>query len=133
MAAVLLSSGCTDEFEDINTNPASYSQANFDPNYVLTTAQLTYTGSMDFAYETWWANLIYAATLIQGLSTVVGYWGGDKYLLNEGYTAAYWDKAYPDQVKPVTDLVQFTQDKEAYKNLHQIARIWRALYYGAYY
>lgn len=127
IACVALVSSCTKNFEEINTNPATYSQANFNPNYLLTTAQLTYTGSIDFSYETWRANLIYASTLMQGLSTVVGYWAGDKYLLNEGYTSAYWQVAYPDQVKTVVDLVQSTKDKAQHKNLYQIGRLMRVL------
>ncbi|MBO2011181.1 SusD/RagB family nutrient-binding outer membrane lipoprotein [Hymenobacter negativus] len=131
VSALLLSSGCTKDFNDINTNPSTYTQSSFDANYLLTTSQLGYTGSADLAYDTWRANLIYSSTMIQGLSTVVSYWAGDKYLLNEGYTAAYWGGttvgAYVEQVKPITDMVQFTADKPRYKNLHQIGRIMRAL------
>jgi hypothetical protein len=131
LAALLLAGGCTDDFDDINTNPSTYTESSFDANYLLTTAQLGYTGSSDFAYDTWRGNLIYSATLIQGLSTVVSYWAGDKYLLNEAYTAAYWGGntvgAYAEQVKPVTEMVQFTKGKAQYKNLHQVGRIMRAL------
>lgn len=119
--------GCTKKFDQINTDPTAYTQANFDPNYLLTTSQLAYTGSFDFSYETWRANLIYSSTLMQQLSTVIGYWAGDKYLLNEAYTAAYWQVAYPEQVKPVVDLVEFTRGKDKYKNLYQIARIMKAM------
>ncbi|MVN75366.1 SusD/RagB family nutrient-binding outer membrane lipoprotein [Hymenobacter sp. HMF4947] len=126
-AALLLASSCTDRFKEINTNPTTYSQASFDANYLLTQSQLTYTGSTDFAYETWRGNLIYCATFMQGMSSVISYWAGDKYLLNEGYTAAYWERAYSEQVKSVTDLVASTDGKPQYKNLHQIARIMRAL------
>ena len=31
-AALLLASGCTDNFDDVNTNPTTYSQASFDAN-----------------------------------------------------------------------------------------------------
>ncbi|UOQ51840.1 SusD/RagB family nutrient-binding outer membrane lipoprotein [Hymenobacter cellulosivorans] len=131
LATLLLVSGCTDDFEDINTNPSTYTQSSFDANYLLTTSQLAYTGSSDFAYDTWRGNLIYSSTMIQGLSTVVSYWAGDKYLLNEAYTAAYWGNntvgAYAEQVKPVTDMVEFTKGKAQYKNLHQVGRIMRAL------
>jgi hypothetical protein len=127
----LLSTGCTKKFVNINTNPASYNQQNFDPNYLLTAAELAYTGSSDFAYDTWRSNLIYASTMMQGLSTVISYWAGDKYMLNSGYTAAYWgfpsDGAYPEQIKPIVDIVQSTATKPQYKNLHQIGRILRAL------
>lgn len=126
-AALLLASSCTSSFDDINTNPTTYSQASFNPNFVLTQTQLTYTGSTDFAYETWRGNLIYCSGIVQGMTTVISYWAGDKYQLNEAYTAAYWEKSYSEQVKPVTDLVVSTTGKAEYKNLHQIARIMRAL------
>jgi hypothetical protein len=124
---VTMYSSCTKKFDELNTDPTAYNPTNFDPNYLLTTAQLAYTGSFDFSYETWRGNLIYASTLMQQLSTVVGYWAGDKYILNADYTAAYWQVAYPEQVKPVADLVKFTEGKEQYKNLHQIGRIMRAM------
>jgi hypothetical protein len=131
LTALLLTGSCTSDFDKINTNPATYSQTSFDANYLLTTAQLGYTGSSDFAYETWRANLIYSSTLVQGFSTVLGYWAGDKYLLNEAYTASYWGGttvgAYVEQVKPITDVVESTRGKENYKNLHQVGRIMRAL------
>ena len=123
----LLATNCTKKFDELNTDPTAYTQANFDPNYLLTTAQLAYTGSFDFSYETWRANLIYSSTLMQQLSTSIGYWAGDKYLLNEAYTAAYWQVAYPEQVKPIVDMVEFTRNKDKYKNLHQIGRIMKAM------
>lgn len=134
---LLTSVGCRKNYDLINTDPSTYNPANFDPNFLLTSAQLGYSGSMDFSYDTWRANLIYCSTMMQGLSTVIGYWAGDKYILNSGYTAAYWgfsastptagDGAYPEQVRPIVDVVQSTKDKPKYKNLHQIARIMRAL------
>ncbi|MEO8405923.1 MAG: hypothetical protein ABI480_15055, partial [Chitinophagaceae bacterium] len=95
---VVLYSSCTKKFDELNTDPTAYNPSNFEPNYLLTTAQLAYTGSFDFSYETWRGNLIYSSTLMQELSTVIGYWAGDKYLLNADYTAAYWQVAYPEQV-----------------------------------
>jgi hypothetical protein len=137
IAAVIISSGCRKDFDKINTNPATYNQSNFDPNFLLTSAQLGYSGSTDFSYDTWRANLIYCSTMIQGLSSVISYWAGDKYILNSGYTAAYWgfsgttptggDGAYPEQVRPIEDVVESTEGKTQYNNVHQIARIMRAL------
>lgn len=125
--ATFLIVGCTDNFDELNTNPVAYSSTNFNPNYLLTTSQLTYTGSTDFSYETWRANLIYCSTMMQQFSTTLGYWAGDKYTLNAAYATAYWDVAYPEQVKPVVDLVEFTRAKPQYKNLHQIGRIMKAM------
>jgi hypothetical protein len=136
-AFLILSAGCRKDFETINTDPSTYNPTNFDPNYLLTSAQLGYSGSTDFSYDTWRANLIYCSTMMQGFSTVISYWAGDKYILNAGYTAAYWgfsggtptggDGAYPEQVRPIVDVVQSTEGKSQYKNLHQIARIMKAL------
>lgn len=136
-AGLLICTGCRKDFEKINTDPSTYSQSNFNPNYLLTSAQLGYSGSTDFSYDTWRANLIYCSTMMQGLSTVISYWAGDKYILNSGYTAAYWgfsggtatggDGAYPEQVRPIVDVVQSTTGKQQYNNLHQIARIMKAL------
>lgn len=137
VVGLTLSTSCRKDFETINTDPATYNQSTFDPNFVLTSAQLGYSGSQDFAYDTWRGNLIYCSTMIQGLSSVISYWAGDKYILNSGYTAAYWgfsggtttggDGAYPEQVRPIVDVVQSTAGKPQYKNLHQIARIMKAL------
>jgi hypothetical protein len=126
-AIIVLYTSCTKKFDELNTDPTAYNPTNFEPNYLLTTAQLAYTGSFDFSYETWRGNLIYSSTMMQQLSTVIGYWAGDKYLLNADYTTAYWQVAYPEQVKPVADLVELTRNKDQYKNLHQIARIVRAM------
>ena len=113
--ALLLASGCTDRFNEINTNPTTYSQSSFDANYLLTQEQLTYTGSTDFAYETWRGNLIYCSGIVQGFSTVLSYWAGDKYLLNESFTGAYWERAYSEQMKAATDLVAITDGRAQYK------------------
>ena len=49
-AGILLSTGCTKDFDKLNTDPTAFSATNFDPNYLLTTAQLDYTGSQDFSF-----------------------------------------------------------------------------------
>ena len=82
LLTVLLLAGCTKDFDELNTNPVTYSSSNFNPNYLLTTSQLTYSGSTDFSYETWRGNLIYASTMMQAFATTLGYWAGDKYTLN---------------------------------------------------
>ncbi|MBN9295741.1 MAG: SusD/RagB family nutrient-binding outer membrane lipoprotein [Filimonas sp.] len=139
VAGAALLTSCTKNFNSINTDPSSYSQSNFDPNYLLTTSQIAYTGSFDFSYDTWRSNLIYCSTMIQGFSSVISYWAGDKYLLNEAYTASYWgfaaaqtqgqagDGAYPEQIRVIVDAMQFAKDKPQYKNLYQITRIMRAM------
>jgi hypothetical protein len=137
LAGLLISTSCKKEYAKINTDPATYDQASFNPNYVLTSAQLGYTGSSDFYYDTWRANLIYCSVMIQGFSSVISYWAGDKYILNPGYTAAYFgfsgggatggDGAYPEQVRPIVDVIQSINGKPQYNNLTQVARIMKAM------
>jgi len=130
---LFLASSCTKNFDQLNTDPTAFSAANFDPNYLLTTAQLNYTGSQDFSYDTWRADLIYCSDMIQGTATSIGYWAGDKYLANPEYTAAYWqsdnggDGAYSEQVKNIVDMVTTTDGVASQNNLHQIGRIMKAL------
>ncbi|WP_316822326.1 SusD/RagB family nutrient-binding outer membrane lipoprotein [Pedobacter gandavensis] len=134
---LVFASSCRKDYNEINTDPSTYNPKDFNPNFVLTSTQLGYSGSVDLGYDTWRANLIYCSTMMQGLSSVINYWAGDKYNLNPGYTAAYWgfsantitsgDGAYPEQVRLVVDLLANTKGKPQYKNLYQISRIMRAL------
>jgi hypothetical protein len=130
---LFLTTGCTKNFDKLNTDPTAFSATNFDPNYLLTTAQLDYTGSQDFSYDTWRADLIYCSTFMQGFATAIGYWAGDKYQSNPEYLAAYWqsdnglDGAYYEQVRPIVDMVTTTTNEPQYNNLHQIGRIMKAL------
>lgn len=127
MVAFSLFAACTKKFEDLNTDPTTAGPEQFDPNFLLTTSQIRYTGSSDFSYETWRAQLIYFSTMMQHFSHLAGYWAGDKYTLNTAYTAAYFERAYDEQVKHVVDMVEITRDKAQYANLHQIARIMKVL------
>jgi hypothetical protein len=124
---LMLFAGCTKKFEELNTDPTTAGPEQFDPNFLLTTSQIRYTGSADFSYETWRAQLIHFSTMIQHFSHLAGYWAGDKYTLNPTYNAAYFERAYDEQVKHVVDMVEVTRDKPQYANLHQIARIMKVL------
>ncbi len=124
---MLMATGCTKDFEALNTDPVRPDDNSFNAEYLLTTSQLTYTGSTDFSYETWRTNLIYCSVMIQHFATVQGYWAGDKYNLNSGYAASYFERAYDEQIRPVQHLVEQTKGKAQYKNLYQMSRIIRAL------
>lgn len=114
---------CTKQFVKINTNPATYDQENFNPNYLLTNAELSYAGQSSVIMRT---GMIYCAPLIQGFATTSNYTMGDKYTYLEDYIAAYWNDAYPKHIKYLTDIVARVQDKSEFNNLLQISRILRA-------
>lgn len=125
-ALIYAVSGCTDRFEDINTDKNRVNPDIYPPEYNLTRAQLEYSGNNDFSYEVWRVNIIYAGMMMQQLANTSWY-SGDKYIQNDGFAAAYFDVAYNDQVKYVVDLLELTKDDPASANLHQIGRIMRAM------
>ena len=49
--AILICSSCKKELQDENTNPTQITGDQYDPNLLLTTVQLNYTGSADFQGE----------------------------------------------------------------------------------
>ncbi|MBT1702155.1 SusD/RagB family nutrient-binding outer membrane lipoprotein [Chryseosolibacter indicus] len=123
---LLVFSGCTDGFEDLNTDKNNASEDATNPVYQLTRAQLEYSGNSDFSFEVWRVNIIYAGMMMQHLASTSWY-SGDKYQQNNAFSSAYFDVAYNDQVKYVVDLIELTKDKPQYANLYQIGRIMRVM------
>ena len=74
---LLVGTGCTKNFEELNTDPNSVTVNNYPPTYHLTRAQLEYTGNSDFSYEVWRVNIIYAGMMMQQLANASWY-AGDK-------------------------------------------------------
>jgi len=119
---------CKKQLLEVNTNPTAVSGSNYDPNFLLTTTQLMYTGSTDFGAENWQTEWGEIAGFIQHVSsTNTAYYSGDKYLNSVGNFGVYFDHAYIYQVQPVVELYQLTLNKPQYQNLHQMARIMKAL------
>lgn len=90
----LMAQGCTKGFEEDRHRPHRGQWRPLNPNYLLTRAQLGYTGSTDFAYETWRCNLIYCSTMMQHIANVNGYWVGDKTRNSIGYENAYFERCF---------------------------------------
>ena len=86
-------------FEEMNVNPAKASQlevGNKFASVVLRTA--------GGRYANWRTSLIYQSTLIQHFSSIAGYWSGDRYFRNDGYSTSLWDRYYPEAVKQIEDI-----------------------------
>jgi hypothetical protein len=118
---------CTDDLKQLNVDPTSTSAAQFNPNYMLSPAQLRYTGSIDFSYETWRAEMIYFSTMMQHFATAIPYWAGDKYVVNTTYNWAYFERAYAEQVLFIIDAMELAKDKPQFSNCYQVARIWKVV------
>lgn len=124
---LLALSGCdTDSLHELNENPTV--AADIDPGFILAYTQLQTSGER---YENWRAQLIYQSTMMQQFATLPGYWVGDKYLYNAGYSAALWDRAFTNYIKDLTNLVEITdptvEGQEEFANHHAIAKIWKVV------
>ncbi len=127
-ASLLISTGCTHNYVNINTDPIHPTAGNFDYSTLLTSAELISAGNSDANdYEAWRGNLIYSECLIQHLSSVVGYWAGDKYSLNSSYASALWDETYGPQhpIQNIVSVITNTKGNAAKTNLYNVARIFR--------
>jgi hypothetical protein len=125
---IIAFASCKKELLKTNINPDATTASNYDPNFLLTTTQLMYTGSTDFGAENWQTEWGEIAGFIQHVaSTNTAYYSGDKYLNSVGNFGVYFDHSYIYQVQPVVELYQLTLNKPQYANLHQMARIMKAL------
>jgi len=125
---VIAFASCKKELLNVNTNPTATTGSQYDPNFLLTTTQLMYTGSTDFGAENWQTEWGEIAGFIQHVSSVnTSYYSGDKYLNTVGNFGVYFDHSYIYQVQPAVELYQLTLNNPQYKNLHQMARIMKAL------
>lgn len=118
---------CKKDLLKTNTDPNAVPVDSFDPNNLLTTTQLYYTGSTDNAIEVEETEIQGAGCFIQHWASTSGYYFGDKYLFSPGGWGSFFDHAYTYGVKYAVDLYTNTAGKSQYHNLHQISRIMKAL------
>ena len=113
-----------DKFEDLNVNPTQAPQ--ISPDFKLTNIQLRISGER---YENWRTNLIYSSTMMQHFATIPGFWAGDKYTYIGSYSAAMWDRYYPNIAKNLEDLLIQTAEDPDGANMNAITRITRVIMY----
>ncbi len=127
MAGLLMTTGCTKDFEIINTNPTVLTPLNFDPNTLLPSIMLSHSGSAT-------NNIVLASNIVQimanSATTVdLKMTTGDKYLDMDtnNWMQDVFTNGYTGQVKLVIELLELTRDKPQYSNLHQVGRLVKAL------
>lgn len=120
---------CKKDLIKTNTDPNSVSVDVFDPNNILTATQLYYTGSTDNAIEVEETEIQGAGCMIQHWASTSGFFFGDKYISppTSGGWGSFFDHTYNSTIKYAVDLYTTTNGKPQYKNLHQIARIMKAM------
>jgi len=128
-AIIMIAAGsCKKDLAAANVNPDQITGATVDPNLLLTTVQLAYTGAPTEGGSVWVTKWGGVGMFIQHVaSTNTGFYYGDKYLNNIGAMGAMFQDNYGYDVQPVVELYQLTANKAQYRNLHQIARIMKAM------
>src|ERR1700749_2982459 len=126
---LIAAASCKKELIKTNTDPNSVSVDVFDPNNILTATLLYYTGSTDNAIEVEETEIQGAGCMIQHWASTSGYFFGDKYTgaPTSGGWGSFFDHTYTSTIKNAVDLYTTTKGKPQYKNLHQIARIVKAM------
>ncbi len=120
-ALVLVGPACSNEdLLDLNVNPNASNE--IDLSFLLASGIMEMAGSR---YESWRGNLIYSSTMIQHNAALAGYWSGDKYLYNAGYSAAQWERYYPDVLETLTHVMDKTEGDPERVNLNAMAKISR--------
>ena len=114
---------CDDGFDEINTNPNAANEIN--PDFQFSYCQLTTSGER---YENWRAVLIYSSVMIQHFATTCGYWNGDKYTYNAGYSSSLYDRNYTNTIKNMEDLLNTLRTTDGADQAKlAMARIWRVV------
>lgn len=123
IACCLLQVSCEDGFSELNTNPNAANEIN--PDFQFSYCQLNTSGER---YENWRAVLIYSSVMIQHFATTCGYWNGDKYTYNAGYSSSLYDRNYTNTIKNMEDLLNTLNNSEnADPARLGMARIWKAV------
>ncbi len=98
ITAIVILSGCTKDFESLNTNPLAASPASFDANFFLSNAQNTYKEAIGgyagpILFQSGWAQILSSTT-----SGAANYYSNmDKYVQSSNtnsYTASSWTNCY---------------------------------------
>ena len=107
-------------FDEMNINPTKAAQ--IDVNNKLASVFLRTSGER---YENWRASLIYSSMIVQHMSSTATYWTGNFYTRNDGYATSLFDRAYPQQVKEIQDIINQLNEEGNSGTAMGVARIWR--------
>lgn len=124
---LLVLASCDQGFEELNKDPNAVTAEQFNPSFLLTTAQLR---SAQGDHNT---SLYYGTCFVQQMASLsnVGIFDyhGDKYVYHKGNNEALWNATYGNTAKLIEDIIFQTEGDEEFNNLRQMARIWRTIIY----
>ena len=129
---LLILASCDQGFEELNKDPNAVTAEQFNPSFLLTTAQLR-TAHGDHN-----TSLYYGTCFVQQMASLsnVGIFDyhGDKYVYHKGNNEQLWNATYGSAsesrpAKLIEDILVQTEGDPDFNNLHQMARIWRTIIY----
>ncbi|HKJ78449.1 MAG TPA: SusD/RagB family nutrient-binding outer membrane lipoprotein, partial [Prolixibacteraceae bacterium] len=134
LGAVFLLSNCTDEFNEINTKPDSFTTEEVSAKYFLTSPQFTLYAPNRYPY--WRAQLIHADRYAgQYCFGFKGSWWTDElgYAYNSAYTDAAWDWL-ASYIGGLDNFMRMTEPGGEFENeyMYAIGQIMRGLYFQMY-
>ena len=121
---ILVSCDFDEGFEELNINPTKVAQ--LDVNNKFASVFLRASGGR---YENWRASLIYSSCIVQHIASTATYWTGNFYTRNDGYATSLFDRAYPEQVKEIEDIIFQLNEEGNSGTAMGVARIWRVFIY----
>src|ERR1700759_475382 len=83
-AFTIMVASCKKDLTKANTNPDQVIASEYDPNLLLTTVELSYTGSTNFGGSVWGTKWAAVSMFMQHCASWDGFYYGDKYLNNQG-------------------------------------------------
>jgi hypothetical protein len=126
-AFIVTMGACTKDFETINVNPNRPSTVPLD--YLLAQSALMIAGEGgDPGYRSWRTNIIYSAMMIQHMSSIeVGFYRGTVYTFQGDLSAAWFERAYPNSIKNLVNLIELSKKDPKNVNITSMARILRVI------
>ena len=116
---IMMYQGCTNNFDEINTNPNEN-----EPNVVPPELQLTFllNRASSERFDQWRGNLIYCSNWAQQLS---GDWDVDRYnTTNEEWLGAWWNTSYLNIGKDIEFLINNTPETNNIKHMASIFKVF---------
>ncbi len=118
---------CTKDFEEININPNAPSAVPLEYLLAQSTLQIAGEGG-DPGYRSWRTNIIYCAMMMQQMSsTEVTFYRGTVYTFQGDLSAAWFERAYPNSVKNLVNLINLSKKDPKMVNVNSIARILKVI------
>jgi len=119
LLCLIIFTGCTSGFSDMNVNPNNPTPETIDPDYILSPALIAGTMNVDIHQRIHSLTVDIFAQYIanEGFST-------DRFVPVEGWTNSYWALHW-GWINAMNDIIINQKDNTIKSNTVQIARIWR--------